>query len=293
MEKLKNILVVGGTHGNEMTGISLLQYWANSDYLQRPGLNIDTLLANPQATQLGRRYVDYDLNRAFTKELLDKSNETRSEDIKRAREIAEIYSENGSKFWPDMVIDIHNSTANMGLTLIINNPHPITRSIVAHLAQEFPMVKILQEPILGDNNPYLASIGKLDLTVEIGPQPHGTLNADLFFSTEKLVQRVLDLIVQYNENKLPLASLETTYFEQSDAVDYPRNSKHELDAMIHPNLWGADYQALEKGAKVFVDFSGNAIQWKGETTWPCFIGEVAYLEKIIAFIKTDKKTALW
>ena len=63
---LRKVLLVGGTHGNEPTGAYLLKKWQRDHGpLQRNGLEIDLLFANPKAFKLGRRYVDKDLNRCF------------------------------------------------------------------------------------------------------------------------------------------------------------------------------------------------------------------------------------
>ena len=74
-QHLKNVFVVGGTHGNEYTGVwvikALKRAKAKVDE-EYPSLNINTLLGNPEAHIQNKRFVDEDLNRQFSHELLTK-----------------------------------------------------------------------------------------------------------------------------------------------------------------------------------------------------------------------------
>ena len=60
------VLVVAGTHGNEVNAPWLLQQWERSaGLLESHGLDVVPVIGNPEAQRLGRRYVDRDLNRSF------------------------------------------------------------------------------------------------------------------------------------------------------------------------------------------------------------------------------------
>ncbi|HEV7367536.1 succinylglutamate desuccinylase/aspartoacylase domain-containing protein, partial [Arenibaculum sp.] len=62
---IRSVTVVGGVHGDELTGIHLVERLRSRP--ARPGgrLDIRTLIANPEAIAARRRYVDADLNRRF------------------------------------------------------------------------------------------------------------------------------------------------------------------------------------------------------------------------------------
>ena len=67
----KKVFVVGGTHGNEFTGVYLVKK------LRSLGLkdNYKKItpffeLGNEEAFRLNKRYVDHDLNRCFSKDFL-------------------------------------------------------------------------------------------------------------------------------------------------------------------------------------------------------------------------------
>ena len=66
---ISSVVVVGGTHGNEYTGvwcIKALEEQRDKVEERYPSLTISTLLANPQAHLENKRFIDTDLNREFT-----------------------------------------------------------------------------------------------------------------------------------------------------------------------------------------------------------------------------------
>ncbi len=288
MQRIRNILLVGGTHGNEMTGIHLVRNWLrDSSSLKHEDLDVQLLLANPEAIQACRRYVETDLNRAFSKALLAPESNAKAKENLRAREIHAQFAN------PDLVIDLHNSTANMGICLILNHLDEPVRRICAILAKEFEEVRILYQPEPEDSLSYLPSIGQRDITVEVGPQPHGMLRASLYERTRLLVLRLLELVSLWNSQSLDLIPIPTRIFIQIGTHDYPRDSEGHISAMIHPTLEGRDFLALTKGAPVFLTFDNQTIPWNEETIYPCFIGEAAYLEKRIAFSVLQSSEELW
>ena len=67
MNKIEQVAVVGGTHGNEFSGIYLLKKWQKKpQLLARNGLDVETLFANPKGFEENIRYIDCDLNRQFS-----------------------------------------------------------------------------------------------------------------------------------------------------------------------------------------------------------------------------------
>lgn len=295
MERIRKILLVGGTHGNEMTGIHLVREWMrDARPLDRAGADVQLLLANPEAIRLCRRYVDFDLNRAFTPTLLDPTQNSTSYDIQRAREINLQYGPKGSPHSPDLAIDLHNTTANMGITLILNRIDPAMKRICALLSQEFSEVNLFFQPEPESQLSYLSSLGKRDLTIEVGPQPHGTLRATLFQRTRELVHRLLDLVQQWNEGRLPLQPQSVRVFRQIGTLDYPRRDDGSISAMIHSLAEGRDFAPIAPGAPLFLSFDGTEIPWDGpDPLYSCFIGEAAYLEKRIALTQLQSTEESW
>ncbi|MCL2281737.1 MAG: aspartoacylase, partial [Fibromonadales bacterium] len=263
METINNIVICGGTHGNELTGVYLAK-------------KHNWLLANPEAVAACRRYMHRDLNRCFAISELE-SCENNTFELARAREINALLGKKGSKSAPDLILDIHNTTANMGITLILSARDPLLLGISSIIATEFKGVHIYLQPENRDCSPYLGTIARRDICIEAGPQPHGTLKAELFAKVESVVFRILELA----RGSLPSAG-GAEIFTESRSIDYPRDAEGNIVAMIHPALQGRDFCELRAGMPVFMSFDGKEILWTGETCYPAFINEAAYYEKGIA-----------
>jgi len=272
MKLFKKIVICGGTHGNELTGVYLAKKhgW---------------LLANPAAAAICRRYVERDLNRCFA--LSDLNGNDNALELNRAREINDLLGKKGSENAPDFILDIHNTTANMGITLILSSDCPALMKISAIIAHEFSDVHIYLQPEEREESPYLGTIAKSDICIEAGPQAHGTLNAEIFFKVERVVFRFLELAEAWNNGVLPKTSGFETFTEKR-SIDYPRDSDGNISAIIHPALQGKDFCELKSGMPVFMGFDGKEILWQGETCYPAFINEAAYYEKGIAMSLTER-----
>lgn len=89
---MRKILVIGGTHGNELLGVKLVE-----SLQKQPLENVDAIIANPRAVKVGTRFTESDLNRSFGPQ------KNRAYEVKRAREIQTI-----AKNY-DVVLDFHNT----------------------------------------------------------------------------------------------------------------------------------------------------------------------------------------
>jgi succinylglutamate desuccinylase len=281
---IRRVAIVGGTHGNELTGVYLVDKFDRSpELLQRDSFECITLIANPQAVTENRRYIDRDLNRSFDNE--DLANlELTSYEEKRAKEIATKLDD------IDLIIDLHSSTSNMGLTILPSSKHPFNLQLAAYLSKLHPDVRVCYVGNSNASDPMLRSLVPLGCTIEVGAVAQGILDADLFQKTELLVRACLDYIDAVNQGKsLPIPANLTVY-QTLLSVDYPRNATGKIQAMIHPQLQFQDYQPLYPGDPMFMTFTGETIPYQGETTvFPIFINEAAYYEKGIAMTLTDRQ----
>ncbi len=289
MEKINKLAIVGGTHGNEFTGIYLVKKFEKSpDLISRTNFETKTLLANPEALKLVRRYVDTDLNRCFKVEDLENNTKTNYEES-RAKFINQMLGPKGNpKF--DFILDLHTTTANMGLTIILVNNHPFNLKMAAYLSSVEPNVKVYSCLNPGWENSFINSICERGLGIEVGPIAQGILQADLFQKTEKLVQISLDFVEYFNEGKLNHINDNLVIYKHLKVVDYPKTDEGEIAAMIHPELQGKDYQKLSPGEPMFLTFDGKTIYYQEEIpVWPVFINEAAYYEKGIAMCLTKQE----
>ncbi len=287
---IQRVAIVGGTHGNEWTGIYLVKKFQNNPQsIQRSTVETTTLLANPKAIALNQRYVDRDLNRCFGQDDLNDTTLTGYENT-QARTIATALGQtHTSKV--DFIIDLHSSTANMGLTLLPASYHPFNLQLMAHLSEQNPDVRVCCGVQCNQDSPMLRSIVPLGCTIEVGAIAQGVLDAQRFQQTETLIHSILDYLDATNQQKIASTTHSSLMIYQSiESIDYPRNSMGELEAMIHPQLQGKDYEPLKAGDPMFLTFAGETIVYEERSiVFPVFINEAAYYEKGIAMTLTEKQ----
>ncbi|MDB9523326.1 aspartoacylase [Dolichospermum circinale CS-1225] len=287
--KLSQALIVGGTHGNEFTGVHLIKKFEQFPQLiHRSSFETLTLLANPQAFTAVRRYINKDLNRCFLRQNLEDSKLSSYEDL-RAKEINHLFGQNGET--PvDFILDLHSTTANMGITIIVDNDEPFNLQLAAYLRYVNPLVKVYSSGNSGRSYHALRSLGRFGICIEVGSVPQGVVNAEFILKTEAIIYTILDYLELYNQGKVPSFSNNLICYEYIDKIDYPRNEHGEIKAMIHPHLQFKDYEVLNPRDPMFLTFDGQIISYQGNSTvYPIFINEAAYYEKGIAMCFTEKR----
>ncbi|XP_017712738.1 N-acyl-aromatic-L-amino acid amidohydrolase (carboxylate-forming) isoform X2 [Rhinopithecus roxellana] len=276
-EPLRRVAVTGGTHGNEMSGVYLAQHWLQSPAeLQRLSFSTVPVLANPAATAACRRYVDHDLNRTFTSSFLN-SRPTPDDpyEVTRARELNQLLGPKASGRAFDFVLDLHNTTANMGTCLIAKSSHEVfAMHLCHHLQLQYPelscQVFLYQRP--GEESYNLDSVAKNGLALELGPQPQGVLRADIFSRMRTLVATVLDFIELFNQGTA-FPAFEMEAYRPVGVVDFPRTDAGNLAGTVHPQLqpWTAQPESgLEKGPctpqSLHLTFGDQESSSSGKTT---------------------------
>ncbi|XP_072834725.2 aspartoacylase isoform X2 [Pogona vitticeps] len=293
---VRRVALFGGTHGNELSGVFLVKHWQQEGEpeIRRPGLQTKPFMANPRAVEKCCRYIDCDLNRVFETENLGKPlAENTPYEVQRAQEINSIFGPKGSRDAYDLIFDLHNTTANMGGTLILESSRDdftiqMCSYIKGALAPEVCPVFLIEHPHL--KYATTRSVAKHPVGVEVGPQPHGVLRADILEKMRKIVRHGLDFIRMFNAGQaFPPCTIEA--YKIVEKVDYPRGKNNEITALIHPDLQDQDWQPLHPGDPIFLTMEGEVILYEGETTvYPAFVNEAAYYEKQQAFVKTVKET---
>ncbi|KAM4700090.1 N-acyl-aromatic-L-amino acid amidohydrolase (carboxylate-forming)-like isoform 1-T2 [Discoglossus pictus] len=290
---ITRVVVMGGTHGNEMSGVYLAKQWIKDpSELRRETFKAEAFLANPLAVERCVRYVDKDLNRCFSEELLSAPNsENDPYEVKRAREI---YQKFGSTAC-DFLFDLHNTTSNMGSTLLLCRRNDM---VTLHLANYlgtncadacFPN-RVFLIDVEEQDNVYLQNIAKHSLTLELGPQPQGVTRADVLARMRALVNCSLDFFDLFNMGR-EFPSFKAEIYRVAFKEYYPRGADGEMQAFIHPELQDKDYLPLNPGDPMFQTLHGEEIFYKGEKTiYPAFINEAAYFENNVAFVVTEKVT---
>lgn len=282
------VMIIGGMHGNELTGVHLIKLFEQFPHLiQRSGFQIQTLLANPEAIAQCRRYIETDLNRRFNNQDLHNLTLSSFED-KLARQIYNnLKSQIQSQI--NMFVDLHSTTANMGLTLILIKLHPWLLQLAVYLSSINPEVRVLYIPSHPGNS-FLISQCELGFALEVGPVPQGVLNAVLFQKTKEIIYAILDYVQAFNQGSIQSQTNTLTLYEYVGTIDYPKNEHGEIQAMIHPQLQSRDFEPLNPGEPIFLTFDEETIRYEGASTiFPIFINEAAYYEKGTAMCLTNKR----
>ncbi|XP_075698989.1 N-acyl-aromatic-L-amino acid amidohydrolase (carboxylate-forming) isoform X2 [Rhinoderma darwinii] len=240
MNPLHLVAVTGGTHGNEMSGVTLVKHWLkDSTELARETFTAVPLLANPEATEKCVRYYERDLNRCFTRDIL---NSTESQDepyeVKRAREINREFGPRGSVNAYDVILDLHNTTSNMGVCLIVSEAHRhlemhACHYIQTHLPNFDPQIFLYKEP--GSELYDLASVSKAGIGFELGPQPQGVVRGDMLQKMKTLVKVTLDFINHWNQG-MEFPAFEVDVYQRVGHVQFPLSPDGEVSAVVHPSL---------------------------------------------------------
>jgi aspartoacylase len=295
MSQIERVAIVGGNHGNELTGVYLVKKFQQyPNLINRVSFETLALLGNLKAIEEGKRYIDKDLNRCFTNQGLKNSQLSSYEDT-RAKAIQQILQPQNQPF-VDVIVDLHSTTANMGLSLIFCDMHPFLLRLGAYLSSINPMVKIFVNQQSREGG-FLRSLCELGFVIEVGAVAQNILNAELFQKTEQLIYAILDYFEGYNQGNLPQIDSKLTLYQYIKTIDYPRSNAYgglrlrgEIQAMIHPQLQFRDYEPLNPGDPMFLTFAGKDIFYEGESTvYPVFINEAAYYEKGIAMYLAQKQ----
>ncbi len=264
------VLVFGGTHGNECTGVTVVTQYAEALKKKFPKLDLHFIFANPEAHQLGKRFKDEDLNRAFQFLHEDRAQ---SYEHNRAKEIKKQIDEA-----PCFVIDLHTTTSNMGSTVIVTHYNPLNLDISAKLSTSLENCRVIGSP--DPKRKYLGSQSDHGLMIEVGPVPNNLLEATCLKATLEILESIL--------NHLSLHPLPSTgsieIYEEVKDVYYPENEAGKITAYIHKDLQGQDFHPLKERFTAFESFKGESIDHDiQEELYPIFINEAAYYPQKLAF----------
>ena len=123
------ILVIAGVHGNEKFGLKVL-----AELEARESRDITLRIAHPEAIAKNKRFIEEDLNRSFG------SGRTTIEGRIASRLRAEILASN-----PDLIIDLHTSTVDVGLVAITAQHNEFLSGVAKRLS--IPRMAVMLDSI--------------------------------------------------------------------------------------------------------------------------------------------------
>ena len=280
------VLVVAGTHGNEVNAPWLLQQWqASPDLINAAGLAVQRVIGNPEALRRRCRYVDRDLNRCFLPEQLEGG--ASSLEFQRAGELLRLYGANGEQ--PCAVaIDLHSTTAAMGNSLVVYGRRPADLALAA-LVQGALGLPIYLHEADAQQTGFLVESWPCGLVIEVGPVPQGLLSARVVEQTRLGLETCLRALDQARQGLVRLPDALVVH-RHLGSRDLPKSDNGKPKALVHPDLQGRDWHNIAPNQAMFraADGTERGEAW-GEGEIPVFVNEAAYAEKSIAFSFTRRE----
>ena len=281
------VLLVAGTHGNELNASWLFDQWdQNENLVNTNGITLFRVIGNPEARKFCKRYIDRDLNRSFHKNLMQ-SKPLNDKEVRRANELLKTYGPLGENPC-QIVFDFHSTTSGMGTCLVVYGRRPKDLALAALIQNRLGLSIYLHE---GDpiQNGFLVESWPCGLVVEIGPVPQGLLNQRTILQTKITLETCLEELEKVSQCKEFFPDYIIIHKHLKN-IDFPKNDKGEITFFIHRSLQNKDWLPLNYGDPLFENLQGDVItNLSKETVVPLFINEAAYVEKNIsmAFTRRD------
>lgn len=169
----KRILFIAATHGDEGYAIPVLESLEKK--YSRDEYSYDWIIGNPKAFAVGKRFVDTDMNRA--------APGSQTSELYEERRVAEII-DIAKKY--DVVIDIHGTSSDCGVTTLI----PLPNEGNLELARQ---MNIKRNVIWQSSNPDRKTgpisefVSATAIEIECGPKTDSTVARDLEQVLEKFI----------------------------------------------------------------------------------------------------------
>ena len=198
----------------------------------------------------------------------------------------------------DVCVDLHTTTANMGISLIIPEGDPLMAAAAAYVLHQcktkygYVSVQCLMHalPKRADRQ-NLSSCGRHGFTIEVGPVPQGVLRHDVIEKTQAAMHSLLEFLhlrnlelqkgEDVNGEPSVLDTLRQIYpnnivpcyrsapavrpGELSGKISWPNDeSNPNFPAVIvHKSLQDHDFKPLRVGDPLFVTLDGTVIPYDG------------------------------
>ncbi len=286
------VLVVAATHGNERNAPWLLESWRqNPSGLASQGLELALEIGNPAAYAANRRYLDRDLNRSFSADLLADASRPERE-IGRARELLAQVGPDGAQPC-SVVIDLHSTTSAMGNSLVVYGRRPTDLAFAAGIQGRLGLPIYLHEADAAQTG-FLVERWPCGLVIEVGPVAQGVVDSTICRQTQLGVEACLAVIAEALQGTLRLPRRLVVHRHRG-SVDVPREADGSPAGCVDRQRQGRDWQPIRAGDPLFRHRHGRPIRYEPcaelaeQPVWPVFINEAAYGEKGIALSLTSRE----
>ena len=98
----------------------------------------------------------------------------------------------------DFIMDLHNTTANTGILLCFHEEDGFSLELAAYLRGKNPSIRAAFWPP-GDQ-PFLPTVARSGMTVEIGPVAHSTVDYSVMHQAKVVVEEAIRYFELHNAN---------------------------------------------------------------------------------------------
>ena len=284
---IKKILIVAGTHGNEINPIWAVNQLNKEQNNVNKDIEYKYIIGNPLAYEKGSRYVDSDLNRSFNSKNQNTEKNKNNYEINRAKFLLEQYGINGSEPC-QIAVDLHTTTSNMGTSIVMYGRRIKDFCLAALLQNKFGLPIYLHEKDKRQTG-FLVEAWPCGLVIEIGSVAQNYYDSKIINRFLIIINSLREEINKFTQNRIAIPKKLIVHVHQG-SIDYPRTQNGDINGLIHPDRMNKDWKPIKKGDPLFLDIEGNTLRYSGlDIIWPVFISEVAYKEKNIAMSFTKKE----
>tara|TARA_B100000965_G_scaffold402041_1_gene427158 strand:+ start:623 stop:1537 length:915 start_codon:yes stop_codon:yes gene_type:complete len=283
------VLLVAGTHGNEINGIWLFEQWEKLPLLiNTHGIKTYKVIGNPEAKKAGKRYIFNDLNRSFLEESFSEINSQNLEGM-RAIQLVQLYGIKGENPC-QIALDFHTTTASMGSCLVVYGRRDSDLALAGLIQNKLGLPIYLHESDKKQTG-FLVESWPCGLVIEIGPVAQNLLNSRIIYQTKLILENLLEQIKDIS-NFDHLFPEKLIIHRHIKSIDFPRDDEGNINGFVHPLRQGKDWHPLKKDDDLFCKFNGESIRFDEDEKYiPVFINESSYMEKNIAMSLTKRE--LW
>ena len=281
------VLLVAGTHGNEINGIWLFEQWEKSSFLiNTHGIKTYKVIGNPEAKKAGRRYIHNDLNRSFLAESFSSVDSSNLERV-RANQLVQLYGNQGENSC-QIALDFHTTTASMGSCLVVYGRRETDLALAGLIQNKLGLPIYLHESDKKQTG-FLVESWPCGIVIEIGPIGQGLLNSRIISQTKLILENFLEQLKDIENLNLCFPN-ELIIHRHIKTIDFPRDEDENINAYVHPLRQSKDWYPLKKNDELFYKLNGEIIRYEeNESYVPVFINEAAYMEKNIAMSFTKRE----
>lgn len=256
------LLCVGGVHGNEPAGVLALRRVLAGLAPREEHLRGEfvALAGNRAALKAGQRFIDRDLNRAWTDERLEPlragGGETSdAEDAEQAELLGEIERLVAAARGPVYVLDLHTTSGPGGIFSAFGDAL-IHRAFAAHFP--VPMILGLEELVEGTLLNFLGEHGLISVTVETGqhqePAAVDRAEAAIWIALEASGVVSARLLPEVSKGR-KLLYRSSTHLPRALEMTYRHALEEDDDFAMDPGLH--NFQLVDEGQSLARDRSGT------------------------------------